>query len=103
MTVLYTALPGISDYEVPAEMPEVHILPRIVLQDLVCGGPCHIQAIYHPDFGLMIDEALMDGGVYERSIIFHELVHHAQHIDGKFNELHTACERRAAAEQEAFD
>jgi hypothetical protein len=102
ITALYAALPGISHYRVPAEMPDVHILPRIVLQDLVCGGPCHIQAIYHPDFGLMIEEALMKGGIYERSIIFHELVHHAQHIDGKFNELHTACERRAAAEQEAY-
>jgi hypothetical protein len=50
----------------------------------------------------MIGEALMNGVVYERSIIFHELVHHAQPIDSKFNELHTACERRAAAEQEAY-
>jgi hypothetical protein len=102
VTVLYAAIPGISDYKVPAEMPDAHVLPRSVLQDLVCGGPCHIQAIYHPDFGLMIGEALTNGDIYERSILFHELVHHAQHSEGKFNELHTACERRAVAEQEAY-
>ena len=67
LAALYAALPGISDYQVLAELPEAHILLRVVLQDLVCGGPCHIQAIYHPDFGLMIDEALMKGGIYERS------------------------------------
>jgi hypothetical protein len=50
----------------------------------------------------MIGEALTNGDVCERSILFHELVHHALQSEGKFNELHTACERRAAAQQEAY-
>jgi len=103
VAALYAALPGVSDYQVPAEMPEMHVLPTVVLHDLVCGGPCRIRAIYHPDFGLMIDESLnISGYLYDRSIVFHELVHHAQERTGKFNELHTPCERRAAAEQEAY-
>jgi hypothetical protein len=79
VTALYSALPGISDYSVPEEDPEVHILPKAVLHDLVCAAPCHIQAIYHPDFGLMISEELnIEHNLYDRSVVFHELVHHAQ-------------------------
>jgi hypothetical protein len=100
---LYASMPGISDYQVPRELPEVHMLPRAVLQDLVCGRPCQIRAIYHPDFGLLIDETLDGAGnLYDRSIVFHELVHHAQHMDARFTEMHRPCERRAAAEREAY-
>ena len=103
VVTLYAALPGISNYAVPNEMPEVHVLPRAVLHDLVCGSPCHIQAIYHPDFGLMLSEELnIEHSLYDRSVVFHELVHHVQHVNAKFGELHTACEQRAAAEQEAY-
>jgi len=100
---IYASMPSISDYQTPDELPEVHVLPKAVLQDLVCGGACHIRAIYHPDFGLLVDETLeAAGNLYDRSIVFHELVHHAQHINARFTEMHTSCERRAAAEREAY-
>ena len=100
---LYAGLPGISDYDVPPQLPEVHALPRAILQDLVCARACQIRAAYHPDFGVMIDESLnLKGSLYDRSILLHELVHHAQHRKGKFDELRTPCVRRAAAEEEAY-
>ena len=103
VVTLYASMPMVSDYRIPDAHPEIHIMPKTVLQDLVCSAPCHIRAIYHPDFGLLIDETLdVAGNVYDRSIVFHELVHHSQHVNAKFAELHTVCERRAASEQEAY-
>ena len=97
---LYGQLASVSDYSIPDKMPEVHAFPKSIVQDLVCGHPCHIRAFYHPDFGLVADDALGDTP-YDRSIILHELVHHAQHITGRFDKLH-GCEMRAASEKEAF-
>jgi hypothetical protein len=100
---IYAALSGVSDYQVPEENPEIHVLPKAVLHDLICNAPCHIQAVYHPDFGLMVSEELdIKNRLYDRSVVFHELVHHAQHINARFNEYKTPCERRAAAETEAY-
>jgi hypothetical protein len=37
----------------------------------VCAAPCHIQAIYHPDFGLMISEELdIKNSLEDRSVVF---------------------------------
>ena len=48
VAALYAALPGVSDYQVPAEMPEMHVLPTAVLHDLVCGGPCRVGRSISP-------------------------------------------------------
>jgi hypothetical protein len=95
----YAALPNLSPHQVPTEMPEAQLLHRQILQELVRGGPCHIRAIYHPDFGLLMDDSLnLTSSLRDQSIVFHELVHHAQHVSAKFGELRTPCERRAVAE-----
>jgi hypothetical protein len=103
VAALYAFMPAVSDYRVPNEMPQVHAVPRTVLQDLVCSRPCRVRAFYHPDFGLLIDDTLdIAGNLYDRSILFHELVHHAQHVNGRFEELRSVCEARAASEGEAY-
>ena len=51
---------------------------------------------------MLSDELNIEHDLYDRSILLHELVHHVQHVNAKFGELHTSCERRAVAEQEAY-
>lgn len=101
---LYAAIQTISGYPVPQAAPAVHLVPGIILQDLVCLKPCQIRAFYHPDFGILIDDSFeLAGSSYHQSVLLHELVHHAQHISGKFDSLSGRCQQRAAAETEAYE
>ena len=84
---LYAAISSVSEYGVPQEMPNAHMIPRAVVQDLACARPCQIVAFYHPDFGVVLDESLdLRSNLYHRSIVLHELVHHAQHAADRFGD-----------------
>lgn len=101
---LYMAVQGITGYPAPASMPEVRQMPRAELQRLVCTGPCQIRAFYHPEMGVIVDEEFnLKSNPYHQSILLHELVHHAQHVAGRFDSLASACEARSASESEAYD
>ncbi|MDZ4790646.1 MAG: DUF6647 family protein [Hyphomicrobiales bacterium] len=51
------------------------------LQNRVCGAPCQVWAWYSPDGVIYIDARLDTArNTLARSIIVHEIVHHAQHI-----------------------
>lgn len=101
---LYVAVQGITGYPAPANMPEVRQMPREEIQRLVCMGPCQIRAFYHPDMGVIVDEAFnLKSNLYHQSILLHELVHHAQHVTGRFDSLASACEARSASEGEAYE
>lgn len=101
---LYVAVQGITGYPAPASMPEVRQLPREEIQSLVCKGPCQIRAFYHPDMGVIVDESFnLKSNLYHQSILLHELVHHAQHVAGRFDNLASACVARTASESEAYD
>jgi hypothetical protein len=101
---LFAAVQGLSGYSVPEQMPDVHVVPQAFIAELVCKGPCRIQAFYHPDFGVFVDEKLkLDSDAYAQSILLHELVHHAQQVSGRFETLPTECHRRSAAETEAYE
>ena len=50
VVALYASMPMVSDYRIPDAVPEIHIMPKTVLQNLACSVPCHIIAIYHQDF-----------------------------------------------------
>ena len=101
---LYAAVHGITGYPVPAELPEVRQVPQAEIQRMVCTGPCQIRAFYHPDFGVVVDEAFnLKSNLYHQSIVLHELVHHAQHVTGRFDNLKSACRARSASEGEAYD
>lgn len=101
---LFAAIQALSGYPVPEQMPEVHVVPQIFIAELVCKRPCRIQAFYHPDFGVFVDEKLkLDSDPYAQSILLHELVHHAQELSGRFETFPSECHRRSAAETEAYE
>jgi hypothetical protein len=101
---LFAAIQALSGYPIPEQMPEVHVVPQTFIAELVCKGPCRIQAFYHPDFGVFVDEKLrLDSDPYAQSILLHELVHHAQEVSGRFGMLPSECHRRSAAETEAYE
>jgi hypothetical protein len=104
MSDLLATLHALSGYPIAEQLPEVHLMPQAVIADLVCKGPCRVQAFYHPDFGIFIDEKLeLKNDTFAQSIVLHELVHHAQEISGRFERLPSECHRRTAAESEAYE
>jgi hypothetical protein len=104
MRQLVVVIHALSGYPIAEELPEVHVVPQAVIAELVCKGPCRVQAFYHPDFGVFVDEKLdLKSDVYAQSIVLHELVHHAQQLSGRFEELPSECHRRSAAETQAYE
>jgi hypothetical protein len=104
MRDLLVAIHALSGYPIPEQLPEVHVFPQALIAELVCKAPCRVQAFYHPDFGVFVDEKLkFEGDFYAESILLHELVHHAQQVSGRFERLPSECHRRTAAESEAYE
>jgi len=100
---LYAALHLLSGYPVPETLPRVVTMPKAALQNLICDRPCQVRAVYFPALGVLVDDALnLRGSEYDRSIVLHELVHHAQERAGRFETLPSNCQRRAASEDEAY-
>jgi hypothetical protein len=101
---LLAVIQGLAGYPIPEQLPDIHVVPQSVIAELVCKAPCRVQAFYHPDSGVLVDEKLkLDTDVYAQSILLHELVHHDQQISGRFETLPTECHRRSAAETEAYE
>src|SRR5258706_6087049 len=104
MRDLLVAIQALSGYPIPGQLPEVHVVPQSFIAELVCKASCRVQAFYHPDFGVFVDEKLkLEGDSYAESILLHELVHHAQQVSGRFERLPSECLRRTAAESEAYE
>jgi hypothetical protein len=101
---LAVVLHSLSGYAIAEQLPEVHVIPQPVIVELVCKAACRVQAFYHPDFGVFIDDKLeLKRDTFAQSIVLHELVHHAQDISGRFEQLPSECHRRTAAESEAYE
>lgn len=78
-------------------------MPQSLIQEQFCHRPCPIRAAYDATRGVFIDEKLdVAGNVFERSILLHELVHHAQAVSGRFDMGSSDCMRRNTAEQDAY-
>jgi len=100
---LFAAIQLLSGYAPPAVPPEIHQVPQTVIQELFCRRPCPVRAAYDATRGVFIDENLDVGNnTFDRSILLHELVHHAQAVSGRFDTLSSDCMRRNWAEQEAY-
>ncbi|HWA12526.1 MAG TPA: DUF6647 family protein [Burkholderiales bacterium] len=100
---LYATLHLLAGYPRPAVLPDIHQVPQAQIRDRFCPGPCQIRAVYDPTYGVFIDESLdVKNSLFDRSILFHELVHHAQSVSGRFDLGDSACVRRNAAEKEAY-
>jgi hypothetical protein len=95
---------SLSGYPVPDTPVEVHRVPQVVIQELVCKKTCRVPAFYHPDFGVLVsDELDLRNDTFHQSILVHELVHHSQKLSGRFETLASECHKRAAAESEAYE
>ncbi|HEV8260089.1 MAG TPA: DUF6647 family protein [Burkholderiales bacterium] len=100
---LFAAIQFLSGYAPPAVPPEVHRVPQTVIQEQFCRRPCPVRAAYDATRGVFIDENLdVANNIFDRSILLHELVHHAQAVSGRFDMVSSDCMRRNRAEQEAY-
>ena len=100
---LISVITTLSGYSAPAWQPDIHRVPRTQIQQMVCDRPCATRAAYIPHLGIFIDSALdVENDRYARSILLHELVHHAQTLAARFDSL-DPCEGWNAAESEAYE
>jgi hypothetical protein len=101
---LFIAIKLIAGYPVPMTLPEIHVLTPAALRQSLCKGPCgDIKAYYLPGKGIFISDRLdLQRDVADRSVLLHELVHHAQELSGKFNQIPGKCDRWYSRELEAY-
>lgn len=93
----FTGLPINTD-----TLPEVQRVPHTQIEAMACQQPCRVQAIYVPNLGIFLDETLdVVKDEYARSILLHELVHHAQALTAKYEDL-SLCESWKSSEIEAY-
>lgn len=94
---LYTGLPQ------PPAPPAINLVPQSEIAANVCHQPCAgARAFYHPERGIFLDETMdviNDG--FARSILLHELVHHAQEHAARDADVEL-CQRRWLREAEAY-
>jgi hypothetical protein len=104
MVELFAAIKLLSGYPSPAVLPEVQRMSQAQIQQKLCDGRhCHIKAFYHPQWGVIVDDALdFQNDPFDRSILLHELVHHLQNTTGRFDSYESFCSRRTAEEFEAY-
>lgn len=87
---------------VSAVLPEVHRVPHAQIEAMACQEKCRVSAIYIPHLGVYIDDNLdIEHNEFDRSILLHELVHHAQAAMGKYEDL-SLCQSWKASEIEAY-
>ncbi|HWQ37928.1 MAG TPA: DUF6647 family protein [Burkholderiales bacterium] len=100
---LFLAIQALGGYEPPAVAPEIHQVPQAFIQQEFCSRPCSFRALYDPVRGVYIDEAFdLINDPLARSILLHELVHHAQAVSRRFESTADPCVRYNRAEAEAY-
>ena len=102
---LFSIVATMTDSPIGDVLPEVHRVPHAQIEAMACPGMngCRIRAIYVPHLGVYLDDNLdVEKDPFARSILLHELVHHAQAVMAKFEDL-SLCETWKASEIEAYD
>jgi hypothetical protein len=99
---LFAAITTIAGYPEPAWLPEMYRVPHSQIEAMACERPCAVRAMYVPQLGIFLDADLdVEHDLYAKSILLHELVHHAQALRGNFDSLDW-CRGWIAAEREAY-
>jgi hypothetical protein len=94
---------GLTNYRNPGVTPHVTKVSRAQIERTICNEPCAVKAWYLPDDGIFIDESLTpETNLIHRSILFHELVHFVQDVNGEAASL-DACHRWLQREQQAYE
>jgi hypothetical protein len=102
IATLFRIIHVLSGYPIPERFPEVHAVPRDVLQARICPAGCGVKAFYLTDEGVFIDAALdTQNDIVARSVLLHELVHYAQAAAHRFEAL-SRCAAWHARENEAY-
>lgn len=97
MVATLTGEPLVAD-----ALPEVHQVPHSQIEAMACQKACRVRAIYIPHLGVYIDDNLdIEHNEFDRSILLHELVHHAQAVMGKYEDL-SLCQSWKQSEIEAY-
>jgi hypothetical protein len=97
MVATLTGQPLTSD-----ALPEVHRVPHAQIEAMACQQSCRVRAIYIPHLGVYMDDNLdIEHNEFDRSILLHELVHHAQAVMGKYEDL-SLCQSWKSSEVEAY-
>lgn len=97
MIAALTGQPLISD-----ALPEVHRVPQAQIEAMVCQQACRVRAIYLPHLGIYMDDDLdIKHNEFDGSILLHELVHYAQAVMGKYEDL-SLCQSWKSSEVEAY-
>ena len=100
---LLASIHSLSSYPTTKILPEIHQAPLVEIQQRFCQGSCTAQAFYKPGEGVYIDQAFdLANDEFARSVLLHELVHHAQRVSGTFQKIPSECDRWYAAEREAY-
>lgn len=86
----------------PDMLLEVHQVPQARIEAMACQQACRVRAIYIPHLGVYLDDKLdIEHNEFDRSILLHELVHHAQALTGQYDDL-TLCQSWKLSEVEAY-
>jgi hypothetical protein len=100
---LLNAITQLSGFQKPDTLPWVTRVSHADIERTLCSGPCTVKAFYVPDEGLFFDESLTpERNLIHRSILFHELVHFVQEVNGEAARL-DPCHRWVQREQQAYE
>jgi hypothetical protein len=92
----------LTDYKKPETTPRVFKVSRAEIERTICSGPCPVKAWHMPGEGIFLDDSLMpETDLVQRSILFHELVHYLQEVNGEGASM-DECDRWLHREREAY-
>lgn len=99
---LFDIIVRLTDYKKPSATPRVFKVSRAEIERTVCSGPCPVRAWHMPGEGIFLDDSLTpETDLVHRSILFHELVHYLQELNGEGASM-DECDRWLHREREAY-
>ncbi len=93
----------LSGYPAAAKMPIVKMVPHSFLVENACrGNECRVQGWFPSGDTIYLDDKLDPvKGLYDSSVMLHEMVHYLQQ-ESKKSGIHSSCDSNVAAEREAY-
>lgn len=100
---LLRLMPALTQYHKPDSQPPVFRVTRAQIEKKMCGGrACTMRAWYLPDEGIYLEDSLHpETDPFDRSVLFHELVHYLQELNAEDAAL-DACNRWFQREIQAY-
>ena len=99
---LMLAAVRLTGYPPADSLPNIHRVAPETVQQMACGRPCRVSALYDSTKGVYISNNFDLDQRFARSVLLHELVHHLQRVHGQFGGEQDQCKRAHAEEVEAY-